>query len=659
MAALTFTDLALKTATQLEWLETNGLGGYACGTVSGIRTRRYHGLLVAALRPPIGRTLLFAAADEQASDGKNTFPLTAHLFRDGTMTAWTPLESFSLDWCPQWRYRLPCALIVKRLFMPYLRNAVALRYFVCASSPITLRIRLFVAWRDHHWTMRPVVPFSIVPTENGFAISANGQALCYFAHNGDLFLPDGNWWHNFWLPIEAERGLDDTESLFCVGTIVKGWEGNDGHLDIVASVEPSDIAEVAEWEAEKRRRWRMVGDDDELTKVLRRAAEAFIALRSSSGTRTVIAGYPWFTDWGRDALIALTGLTLVTGRFEVAREILLTFARHLSDGLVPNFFPESGDPPAYNTVDATLWFVLALYRYLRYTRDFATLRAHFWRPLREIVDWHLRGTRDGIGADPKDGLLRWQAQGEALTWMDAKVNGVPVTPRMGKPVEVNALWCNALLILAHLAAELGDGLMERTAKSWAKKARQNFEPTFWNPSAGCLFDAIAPDGTPDPSVRCNQLLALALPFPLLSSEKAKAVLRCVEAKLLTPCGLRTLSPDDPRYCGRYLGPPEVRDAAYHQGMVWAWWFGAYADAVAQVEGDEAVRQKVRPLLEAFLRRHLREGCVGQVAEIFDGDPPHEPRGCFAQAWSVAEVLRAWRERVRRKLPPPLWRDEGL
>jgi predicted glycogen debranching enzyme len=667
MAALTFTDLTLKTATQLEWLETNGLGGYACGTVSGIRTRRYHGLLVAALRPPTGRTLLFAAADEQMSDGKNTFPLTAHLFRDGTTTTWTPAESFSLDWCPQWRYRLPHATLLKRLFMPHLRNAVALRYFVCASSPITLRIRLFVAWRDHHWTMQPVVPFSIVPTENGCAISVNGQTICHFAHNGDLFLPDGNWWHNFWLPIETERGLDDTESLFCVGTIVKRWDGGDGHLDIVASVEFADAMEVAEWEmAEKRRRqrlaesgWRVGSDDEGLQRVLLRATEAFIALRSSSGTRTVIAGYPWFTDWGRDALIALAGLTLVTGRFEIAREILLTFARHLSDGLVPNFFPEGGEPPAYNTVDATLWFVLALYRYLRYTCDFATLRAHFWRPLREILDWHLRGTRDGICADPKDGLLRWQAQGEALTWMDAKVNGVPVTPRMGKPVEVNALWCNALCIFAHLAAELGDATTERVARSWAQKARRNFEPTFWNASVGCLFDAIAPDGTPDPSVRCNQLLALALPFPLLSSEKAKAVLRCVETKLLTPCGLRTLAPDDPRYCGRYFGPPEVRDAAYHQGTVWAWWFGAYADAVAQVEGDEAVRRKVRPLLEAFLRRHLREGCVGQVAEIFDGDPPHEPRGCFAQAWSVAEVLRAWRERVCGKLPPSLWWDEGL
>lgn len=659
MSALTFTDLTLATATQLEWLETNGLGGYACGTVSGIRTRRYHGLLVAALRPPTGRTLLVAATDEQASDGKNIFPLTAHLFRDGTVTAWTPLESFSLDWSPQWRYRLPHAVIVKRLFMPALRNAVALRYFVCTTSPLTLRIRLFIAWRDHHWTMQPVVPFTVAPTDNGFVISVNGQALCYFAHNGDLFLPEGNFWHNFWLPIETERGLDDTESLFCVGTIVKGWEGGDGHLDIVASSEPADAEQVVEWEAEKQRRWRMAGSEDELTSVLSRAAEAFIALRSSSGTRTIIAGYPWFTDWGRDALVALTGLTLVTGRFEVARQILLTFARYLSDGLVPNFFPESGDPPAYNTVDATLWFVLALYRYLRYTRDFATFKAHFWRPLREILDWHLRGTRDGICADKKDGLLSWQAQGEALTWMDAKVNGLPVTPRMGKPVEVNALWCNALFILAHLAANLGDGVTEQSAQKWAQKALQNFEPTFWNASKGCLFDAIALDGTPDPSIRCNQLLALALPFPLLSPEKAKAVLRCVETKLLTPCGLRTLSPDDPRYRGRYVGPPEVRDAAYHQGTVWAWWLGAYADAVAQVEGEEVVQQKVRPLLEAFLWRHLREGCVGQVAEIFDGDPPHKPRGCFAQAWSVAEVLRAWKERVCGKLPPPLWRDEGL
>ncbi len=674
-------ELSREQVMRLEWLETNGLGGYACGTILGVRTRRYHGLLVAALNPPTRRTLLWAGTDEMVACGDKTWALSAHLFRNGLLLAPenAPLQlpsEFALDWCPQWRYDLPCAHIVKRLFMPSMKNAVALRYFVFTVTPVTLRVRIFVAWRDHHFTQQSVMPFAVRIYEGrgqgkghgqGFAMFADEAAIkpfCHFAHNGDAFLLANEWWHNFWLPMETERGLDDTESLFCAGTIVKRVEG-EGRLDIVASVEPCEVWEVPEWEARERKRkrqWIAKGEEDWAAELFR-ASEAFIALRSSTGTRTVIAGYPWFTDWGRDALIALPGLTLVTGRFAVAREILLTFARYLSQGMVPNFFPESGDPPVYNTVDATLWFVLAVYRYLRYTRDWETARRSLWQPLREVLHWHLRGTRFGIGTDPDDGLLSWgelapcstsPAPSEALTWMDAKVFGVPVTPRIGKPVEVNALWCNGLLLFERMATHLNDRSTARLASWWARKAVQHFEATFWNPKRGCLFDAITPDGTPDASVRCNQLLALALPFRLLSVEGELQVLRCVEKELLTPCGLRTLSPSDPRYVGRSEGPPHQRDAAYHQGTVWAWWFGPYADAVALIEGERAVQRKVMPLLRSFLQHHLREACIGQVSEIFDGDPPHTPRGCFAQAWSVAEVLRAWQERVRKRLPPPLW-----
>ncbi len=646
---------------QLEWLETNGLGGYACGTLLGIRTRRYHGWLVAALSPPTQRTLLWAGCDEMVVQGQQTVALSAHLFRGNILA--TPAnaslqlpDEFVLDWCPQWRWELPSATIVKRLFMPYLRNACVVRYFVRAKEPVTLQVRLFAAWRDHHWTMQPVVPLTVSPTPHGFALLSpehTSRPLCHFAHNGDAFVPLNEWWHNFWLPIETERGLDDTESLFCVGTIVKGFDG-DGHLDVVAAVEPCDVGEVPFWEAaeqQRRKRWR---SDDDLTSLLQRAADDFIAVRSSIGTRTVIAGYPWFTDWGRDALIALPGLTLVTRRFAIARDILLTFARSLSDGMVPNFFPEAGEQPAYNTVDATLWFVLAVYRYLRYTRDSETVRRHFWEPLREILRWHLHGTRYGIGADPEDGLLRWDAAGEALTWMDAKVWGTPVTPRTGKPVEVNALWCNALMLLARLAKKVRDSETEKLATKWGQKALSHFALAFWNAESGGLFDVIAPDGTPDPSIRCNQLLPLALPFRLLPPEKERSILRLVEGELLTPCGLRTLSPNDARYRGQCVGAPEQRDAAYHQGTVWAWWWGPFADAVALVEGEQAVREKVAPMLSAFLRSHLRKACVGQVSEIFDGAPPYQPRGCFAQAWSVAEILRAWVERVKGNLPPPLW-----
>ncbi|MCS7263602.1 MAG: amylo-alpha-1,6-glucosidase [Armatimonadetes bacterium] len=660
-------ELDFERATKLEWLETNGLGGYACGTVSGVRTRRYHGLLTASLHPPTLRTLLFAATEDKILCADKTYALTAHLFRDGTKTAWTVPTKFAIDWSPVWTYELTEAKIVKRVFMPHMQNAIVVRYFVQPKRKTNLLVRLFFGWRDHHWTMQPVVPFDVEISSRKIFVRSPfkpSTCLCHFAHNGDEFRPELNWWHNFWLTVETERGLDDTESLFCIGTIVKEFDC-DGHLDIVASVEPTSVEEIADWEAkeiERRKRIVQKGQGDEFLSTLLLASDAFVAFRSSTGTKTVIAGYPWFTDWGRDSLISLSGLTLVTERFSVAREILLTFASYISEGMVPNFFPESGETPTYNTVDATLWFVIALYRYLRYTKDESVLNS-LWSQLREILLCHLRGTRFGICADRDDGLLVWgatnrclmpDAQLEALTWMDAKVWGKPVTQRIGKPVEVNALWCNALAILARLAQQVEDSEIATLAKLWADKAQRNFERVFWNESENCLFDVINPFGEPDPSVRCNQILALSLPFRLLSPEKEKAVLQKVERELLTSCGLRTLSPKHPKYIGRYIGPPSERDAAYHQGTVWAWWFGPYADAVEFVEGKKAVQSKVRHLLSKFLSNHLREACIGQVSEIFDGDEPHEPRGCFAQAWSVAEVLRAWVERVLGKIPKPLW-----
>lgn len=661
MTRWTANELNLEKATKIEWLETNGLGGYASGTVSGIRSRRYHGYLIASLRPPTQRTLLFAGIDERLSDGRCAYHLTAHLFRDGTVTQWTAPTEFLVDWCPSWRYELQGVSVAKRVFMPHMRNAVVIRYFVSPQTPVELSVRLFVAYRDHHWTMKPAISFTMKCLEQRLTVypGPDSPPILHITHNGDFFVAEQNWWHDFWLSVETERGLDDTESLFCLGAIVKRFDG-EGHLDIIASVEPCDKGEVAELECEERkRRERIVSKacGNELLAVLLKASGDFVALRSSTGTRTIIAGYPWFTDWGRDALIALPGLTLVTGRFSVAREILLTFSRYLSEGMVPNFFPESGETPAYNTVDATLWFVLAVYRYLRYARD-ETILHRLWEPLREIFLRHLNGTRYKICVDRKDGLLAWghESLNEALTWMDAKVWGKPVTPRVGKPVEVNALWCNVLEITSRFAKQVGDKCVEKSAAQLAETATFNFERTFWSEERGCLFDLVALDGTPDPSVRCNQILALALPFRLLSPEKERSVLKVVETELLTPFGLRTLSPNSPNYIGRYLGPPHERDAAYHQGTVWAWWFGPYADAVSLVEGKKTVQRKVRPLLENFLKRHLKDSCVGQVSEIFDGDEPHTPRGCFVQAWSVAEVLRAWVERVEGKLPSPLWNE---
>jgi predicted glycogen debranching enzyme len=416
----------------------------------------------------------------------------------------------------------------------------------------------------------------------------------------------------------------------------------------VAGLSPEDTDSVDEMEqSEKKRHTLVVGKGDSLERALRKAADAFVVKRKD-GLSTILAGYPWFTDWGRDTMIALPGLTLVTGRFDDARSILEAYAHSCREGMLPNRFPDFGEDPDYNTVDASLWFFHAVDSYLRYTGDLAFVEEVLWPVMVEIIQWHQRGTRFGIVV-AEDGLLRAGEPGTQLTWMDAKVGDWVVTPRQGKPVEINALWYNALKVAERLGIRFGDEAFSQACSAAAEKCRTSFGPAFWNHEAECLYDCIDDDFADD-SIRPNQIFALSMPYRMLTEGQERKVLDVVERELVTPLGLRSLSANSPSYRGRYGGNQESRDGAYHQGTVWTWPIGAFVDAWVRLNGDtEEIRLEAAKFVDPF-RAHLKEYCVGQISEIFEGDPPHTARGCFAQAWSVAEVLRIHVEVIQGRRP---------
>jgi predicted glycogen debranching enzyme len=420
---------------------------------------------------------------------------------------------------------------------------------------------------------------------------------------------------------------------------------------IVASTSQRQAAEFSA--LEQRERTRRAGIqtaaplEDSLVTLLSSAADQYIVARGDQ--KSVIAGYPWFTDWGRDTMISLPGLTLVTGRYDDARNILRAFARSIDQGMLPNRFPDFGDAPEYNTVDATLWMFHAAHEFLRYSGDTHFVREELYGPLADVIGWHERGTRYGIHLD-SDGLLQAGQPGVQLTWMDAKVGDLVITPRMGKPVEIQALWYNALRVMEHFAGIFGDSAGAARYASLAEHARARFLHVFWNDPAGCLHDVIQPDGQPDAAIRPNQIFAVSLPYPLLDGQQALQVVDVVEWELLTPYGLRTLSPRDPNYRGRFDGGPLSRDAAYHQGTVWPWLLGPFLTAYVKVHSStEEARGRAGRFLDP-LRAHLTEAGLGHISEVFDGDSPHRPGGCFAQAWSTAEILRTYLEDAQGRQP---------
>ena len=643
----------LGSSLSREWLETNGLGGFSSSTVVGLNTRRYHGLLVAATEPPVGRMVLLSKLEEVLLIDGEPFELSANRY-PGTVhpQGFRYLTSFRLDPFPVFTYEVEGIEIEKSVFMVQGENTVVAQYTLAKNRPeapqtLQLEIRPLIAFRDYHSTTHQNGSLnSEIEESAGLAAVTpyEGVPTLYFAHNASALERTGDWYRNFEYDIERERGLDFQEDLF--NPMVLQFDLTAGPATVIASTEKRDAAQAAEYrEAEITRRQRAAAASpvaDEFAQALASAADQYIVSRGDQ--KTVIAGYHWFSDWGRDTMIALPGLTLPTGKHDVARSILRTFAKHVDQGMLPNRFPDAGETPEYNTVDATLWFFEAARAYLAYTGDSEFVRTELYPVFTDIIAWHVRGTRYGIKVDPS-GLLNSGEPGVQLTWMDAKVGDWVVTPRHGKPVEIQALWYNALCIMDDLAGQFGDDAGQKRYRNMAAVASWAFNRLFWNEKAGCLYDKTN-GGPPDPSIRPNQIFAVSLPHSMLSPERARSVIEKVHQHLLTPYGLRSLAPSDPQYRGRYTGSPTCRDGAYHQGTVWPWLIGPFITAYVKVFGnnDRARRQAAEWL--APLQEHLSEAGLGQISEVFDGDAPHRPAGCMAQAWSVAEVLRAYVEDVK-------------
>jgi predicted glycogen debranching enzyme len=649
----------LPAALRREWLVTNGLGGYAAGTLAGIATRRYHGLLIAALEPPVGRTVLVGGMVERASfvDGRptgRTFALDTQEYAGGTIDpqGYRLAESFVLDGSvPVWTFALDDALLERSIWMEHGQNTTYVRYRLARSSrSVDLAVTPLVTYRDHHSLRSGMgwVP-SVELLPNGLIVRAGRSARPFHllvAEGGRAELVQ-DWWWGFVHREEAARGLDDRSDMFAAGTLRRSLvPGETWTIVLSVPEEPTLDGDVALDRERARQHDLLVRADAEGSSPFLRqlviAADQFVVGRDRPGETepgtTVIAGYHWFNDWGRDTMISLPGLTLATGRAVEAAAILRSFAGLVSDGLLPNNFPDrAGALPAYNTVDASLWFVQAVRAYHEATADDGLVE-DLLPTLRQIIDKHIAGTRFGIAVDPADGLLRAGEPGLQLTWMDAKVNDSVVTPRIGKPVEINALWYNALRTVGAWVARADGEQAAHPYLGLAEQALASFNEKFWRPSLGYCADVLDGAAGDELRMRPNQIFAVSLPYPLLEGEPAQRVVDAVGRSLLTSFGLRSLAPTDPAYRGMYGGNPRRRDEAYHQGPVWSWLIGAYADAVERVTGD---RERALSFLRPF-EAHLGDAGLGSISEIFDGDPPHMPRGAIAQAWGVAEVLRVWR-----------------
>jgi predicted glycogen debranching enzyme len=643
----------LNLAESREWLVTNGIGGYASGTVAGILTRRYHGLLVASLNPPLGRTLLVTKLDETAVYLDKEYPLFANRWVHGSIApqGYRQIESFSLEHSiPVWRLACADAILEKRIWMQQGENTTYVRYTLHrATSPLQLNLKAFVNYRDYHgdtqsqdWQMK------IAKNDCGVEIIAYDEAVPFYllSDRSEVSIVH-NWHYGFELLQESYRGLSDRENHLHSATFTTTLNPGES-ITFVASTNPKpslngeaalklrrsqDQKLVESWKTSQPVNISEVPSWIERLVI---AADRFIVNRplpEESAGKTIIAGYPWFSDWGRDTMISLPGLTLATGRSDVARSILRTYSKYVDSGMLPNRFPDVGETPEYNTVDATLWYFEAIRAYYSATED-DNLVYELFPVLADIIDWHCRGTRYNIHLDAADGLLYAGETGVQLTWMDAKVDNWVVTPRIGKPIEINALWYNALRTMAKFARQIGKPHQEYEAMADRTLARFN---RFWNAETGYCYDVIDTDDGDDASLRPNQIFAVSLPVSPLTPTQQKGVVDACGRSLLTSYGLRSLAPNHSQYRGSYGGDRTQRDGAYHQGTVWGWLLGSFAIAHLRVYGD---RVKAREFLEP-MKNHLYSHGVGNLSEIFDGDPPMTPRGCIAQAWTVAETLRAW------------------
>ncbi|MBI4872328.1 MAG: glycogen debranching enzyme family protein [Candidatus Riflebacteria bacterium] len=668
----------LSSSLSREWLETNGLGSFASCSLSGAMTRRYHGLLVCATVPPVGRLQLVSKVAETIRVGDTSFELDTNLYPGAVHpTGHRHAVEASVRPFPSFVFRAGGVRLEKTVFMPREHQATVCVYSVAeAPGPVLLQLRLLLGCRDFHALTSQNPALDPRPRHLGdghlvFEPYPRVPPIHVYFDAGE-FHPSPCWFRNLEYPVERQRGLPCHEDNWSPGSVVvplgtgrsvgiifsagpfgrwtpgaRAVEPDSGHDSAVEGRQtqpaPADPDARSLMRLELKRREKAAGPfagKGGLLEALARASEHFLVRRGEG--HSIIAGYPWFEDWGRDTFISLPGLTLTMEKPELAAEILAEFAGFLKGGLLPNRFPDFAETPDYNTVDAPLWFIHAAGRYLESTDDLEGLCVNFLPAMDAIVSAFRAGTDFGIKMD-SDGLLAAGADGLQLTWMDAKVGGRVITPRRGKPVEIQALWYNALRTLEAIACELGQSSRARSLETLADRVRASFLAKFWDEERGCCRDVVDDpnlNGQSDPSLRPNQLFAASLPYPLLDAGAARRMTDVVRDKLLTPRGLRTLSPDDPRYVAHYRGGPESRDAAYHNGVVWPWLLGAYCDALVRAHGGwkPEVAKEVGALLRG-LETHLAEAGLGFVAEIFEPEPPFEPAGCIAQAWSVAELLR--------------------
>ncbi len=662
-----------------EWLLTNTRGGFASSTVVGCNTRRYHGLLIGALAPPANRILALSNCLETIFLGPGVFHLgtvefPGRILPDGYLR----LKRFSRDLGVHFHYQLGELRLIKSVYLLRDEDTTAVVYeFDEVPQPIDFTISPLVALRDFHSlqksdahiTAKSVVDGLLIrhdSPDSGFDTSTKLSAGkltagCQLLLNcpGATFEEDSQWWYNFLYRADKERGQDFTEDLFVPGyfrchidspTTLVFWANlnrdyKPGRPTTADKFVLPDIEQVIRQLAAHHNEVIAPAKHDKTLEALYLAADQFIARRviDNAQRTTILAGFPWFADWGRDAFISLPGLLLATGRFDEAKSVLVTFAGAASGGMIPSRFDDYSNVAHFNSVDASLWFINAAFAYLKASGDRLTFQDQLLPAVISIINSYHHGTLFGIHAD-HDGLITAGDGSTQLTWMDAKYQGVAFTPRYGKPVEINSLWFNALMLLAQYLTdtESEDKQLLNTVRGRAGIVRQSFCKMFWNQSWGWLNDCILPDGTADATLRPNQIFAVSLPFSPLLLTQQKAVVAIVEEKLLTPFGLRTLSPDDNRYCGTYTGPQSERDRAYHQGTVWPYLIGPFVSAYLKVNGSNSKTKKAAArFIEPLLTNLTSDGCIGNICEIFDGDPPQRPKGCFAQAWSVAELIHAY------------------
>ncbi|HEX5151188.1 MAG TPA: amylo-alpha-1,6-glucosidase [Parafilimonas sp.] len=645
-----------------EWLETNGLGGWASSSITGCNTRRYHGLLIAATKPPVERMALVSKLDETIIINEERFELGTNNYGDIIHpSGYRYLTSFTKELFPEWTYEVNGIVLRKTIAMVHGENTTLVQYeIVRCSSAFILELLPLIAARGYHSLQHSNKKiFRDAGFENGVfkTLPYDGAPDIFIAVPGATYTHRPQWFNHFNYAVEKYRGLDYVEDLFNHGAF--SIELNEGDkLGIIISTQtPANRNAFELFEREKARKLQLIQIENSTiqpinlstVQQLTLTADQFIVKRIVSNSSpegggwegaTVIAGYHWFTDWGRDTMIALPGLCLSTGRYEDAKKIIAAFAQSMSMGMLPNRFQDNNEPPEYNNVDGTLWYFIAVYKYLQHTNDTRFILDEILPVLKNIIDWHFKGTRYNIHVD-EDGLLYAGEKGQQLTWMDARIGDWVVTPRMGKPVEIQALWYNTLKIFTALL-ELNDqpndaGLMNVSAE----KANNSFNEKFWYAEGNYLYDVIDENGNPDATLRPNQLFAASLPFPLINEERTAAVLKIVKEKLYTPVGLRSLTPDDKQYVGIYGGDVVKRDSAYHQGTVWSWLLGSYIDVMMKVDKKYG-KEKATNIIHHF-SNHLNEGCIGSVSEIMDAEGDHYPRGCIAQAWGVSEILRVIKE----------------